>query len=481
MSVALCPPPVPPCAAGTTVVQGTNLDSAAPQGNAANGTATNVVSGLGTINSIRVSGLAQEINTATFASELRVRVTAPGGGTFDYTFTTSTAFPIGGTYLSEAGLEQIVPLQSGDGTWTVEVWESFDDGGPTSVDARWLGLCVTAANVASPPTVTNVAWTPSSIGTAVGGPFSTNASTITATVAAGNNPPSTNLVTRVDLSAMGGSATQQMFDDGTNGDATAADGIYSYTFTANNATPTGSFSTTVTASDDELRSATGASTLNIGAVVDLGTLDSASAVLQVDDAALGVGQIRWFSFTLGCEMNAADTEFFDLDTEGSAISDTELGLFDSVGTLIGSDDDGGNGLKSLLTYGTGSGILYDGVAANGNDGAVLAAGTYYLAVGEFNSIFASGFVVTGGDAAGTFDINLNTNLSCAACDGIDFNNDGLFPDTADIDDFLSVFSGGPCSNDPLCSDVDFNNDGLFPDTLDIDALLSVFSGGPCLF
>jgi hypothetical protein len=66
-----------------------------------------------------------------------------------------------------------------------------------------------------------------------------------------------------------------------------------------------------------------------------------------------------------------------------------------------------------------------------------------------------------------------------SCDGVDFNNDGLFPDTLDIDDFLSVFSGGPCSNDPLCGDVDFNNDGLFPDTLDIDALLSVFSGGPC--
>ncbi len=66
------------------------------------------------------------------------------------------------------------------------------------------------------------------------------------------------------------------------------------------------------------------------------------------------------------------------------------------------------------------------------------------------------------------------------CDSIDFNNDGLYPDTADIDDFLSVFSGGPCSNDPNCLDIDFNNDGLFPDTTDIDSLLSVFSGGPCL-
>ncbi len=66
-----------------------------------------------------------------------------------------------------------------------------------------------------------------------------------------------------------------------------------------------------------------------------------------------------------------------------------------------------------------------------------------------------------------------------SCDAIDFNGDGLFPDTADIDDFLSVFSGGPCSTG-TCGDIDFNNDGLFPDTLDIDSLLSVFSGGPCI-
>jgi hypothetical protein len=66
------------------------------------------------------------------------------------------------------------------------------------------------------------------------------------------------------------------------------------------------------------------------------------------------------------------------------------------------------------------------------------------------------------------------------CDSIDFNGDGLFPDTGDIDDFLSVFSGGSCTGDPNCGDLDFNNDCLFPDTSDIDSLLSVFSGGPCL-
>jgi len=64
------------------------------------------------------------------------------------------------------------------------------------------------------------------------------------------------------------------------------------------------------------------------------------------------------------------------------------------------------------------------------------------------------------------------------CDSIDFNGDGLFPDTADIDDFLRVFSGGTCSTG-ACADIDFNNDNLFPDTADISDLLTVFSGGPC--
>ncbi|MFO0830208.1 MAG: cytochrome c peroxidase [Phycisphaerales bacterium] len=65
------------------------------------------------------------------------------------------------------------------------------------------------------------------------------------------------------------------------------------------------------------------------------------------------------------------------------------------------------------------------------------------------------------------------------CDTIDFNQDGLFPDTADIDDYLSVFSGGPCLTG-ICNDVDFNNDGLFPDSDDLDQFLLVFSGGPCI-
>jgi beta-glucanase (GH16 family) len=65
------------------------------------------------------------------------------------------------------------------------------------------------------------------------------------------------------------------------------------------------------------------------------------------------------------------------------------------------------------------------------------------------------------------------------CDTLDFNRDGLFPDSTDIDDFLTVFSGGACSTPGPCGDVDYNNDGLFPDSTDIDSLLGVFSGNGC--
>jgi hypothetical protein len=64
------------------------------------------------------------------------------------------------------------------------------------------------------------------------------------------------------------------------------------------------------------------------------------------------------------------------------------------------------------------------------------------------------------------------------CDSIDFNRDGLFPDDADLLDFLSVLAGGECSTGN-CSSIDFNGDGLFPDDTDLIAFLTVLAGGDC--
>jgi len=90
-------------------------------------------------------------------------------------------------------------------------------------------------------------------------------------------------------------------------------------------------------------------------------------------------------------------------------------------------------------------------------------------------------------------IGLDCNLDCQVtaadascqqfpvlCDSIDFNNDGLFPDNQDLEDWYAVTGGGACSTG-YCNDIDFNNDGLYPDNFDTEAFVSVFGGGACVF
>lgn len=83
---------------------------------------------------------------------------------------------------------------------------------------------------------------------------------------------------------------------------------------------------------------------------------------------------------------------FSIDTFGS-LFDTELGLYSSVGILVASNDDAGGVLQSE--------IVLDG----------LDAGTYYLAVGEFDTVYNFGFDATStGAAGGDFVLNYNGNV-----------------------------------------------------------------------
>ncbi|MFO0830458.1 MAG: S8 family serine peptidase [Phycisphaerales bacterium] len=169
----------------------------------------------------------------------------------------------------------------------------------------------------------------------------------------------------------------------------------------------------------------------------------------------GSGHSVWYTFTPQCN------GLLGISTQGS-LYDTVLSVWSNCSvlqlptfqcsrtTLIACDDDSGAGTTSLI-----------------NNLSVTAGNDYLIKVAAYGTGNADRLV-------------FSTQFVCveSGCDSIDFNGDGLFPDTADIDDFLSVFSGGPCSTG-TCGDIDFNNDGLFPDTADIDSLLSVFSGGPC--
>lgn len=81
-----------------------------------------------------------------------------------------------------------------------------------------------------------------------------------------------------------------------------------------------------------------------------------------------------------------------VDTETSSGIDTEIALYDAFGNVLGSDDDGGTGSLSSLTF------------------QGLAAGTYYVVAGAFNTTFASNFNASTSDTAdaGTLYINAST-------------------------------------------------------------------------
>lgn len=81
---------------------------------------------------------------------------------------------------------------------------------------------------------------------------------LTATVVPGAAPPSTTLAVTGDLSSLGGSPTQQFFDDGiTGGDTVAGNNVFTFTITVNPATTTGAKSLPLTVMDAQARSGSG--------------------------------------------------------------------------------------------------------------------------------------------------------------------------------------------------------------------------------
>ncbi len=68
-------------------------------------------------------------------------------------------------------------------------------------------------------------------------------------------PPSTGITVTANLSGIGGTANQQFFDDGTNGDAVAGDNIFSYLATIPATANGGTFGIVATATDAQMRSA----------------------------------------------------------------------------------------------------------------------------------------------------------------------------------------------------------------------------------
>lgn len=113
----------------------------------------------------------------------------------------------------------------------------------------------TPRNTASPLNVCGGPTSPTAAGSAAPNPVYPGASLVLAVTATpGGNPISTGMTVSGDLTVFGGSNTQPFFDDGTNGDAVAADNVFTYTTTVpSDATP-GNKTVPVTVADAEGRS-----------------------------------------------------------------------------------------------------------------------------------------------------------------------------------------------------------------------------------
>ncbi len=126
---------------------------------------------------------------------------------------------------------------------------------------EWVGIDdinVTGSVVVEP---TN----PSGTGAAIPNSVESGAQVLlTVAVTRGEHPVSTGLNVTADLNVIGGSTTQPLFDDATNGDATAGDRTFSFLATVDNATAPGSKSLPVTIHDEQGR--TGSATISLAVV-----------------------------------------------------------------------------------------------------------------------------------------------------------------------------------------------------------------------
>lgn len=111
-----------------------------------------------------------------------------------------------------------------------------------------------------PPTNPTASASASPVSVEVGG-----TTLLTVAVTPGTNPASSGLVVTADLTAVGGSAKQTLYDDGTNGDVTPGDNTFSYLAMVPGGTSAGAKNLTISVSDLQQRTVT--ATINVTATV----------------------------------------------------------------------------------------------------------------------------------------------------------------------------------------------------------------------
>jgi uncharacterized protein len=153
---------------------------------------------------------------------------------------------------------------------------SRDDGGYIETDNNTndFSLGVPAPrNTSSPFYYGSGSTGPAGVGAAIPGSRLAGDSTLlTVAVTPGTNPASTGLVVTGDLSLIGGSNTQVFVDNGTNGDITPGDNIFSWTETIEPGTTAGLKSLGCSIVDAQFRFGVVSIELNVVEIIPIGTV-----------------------------------------------------------------------------------------------------------------------------------------------------------------------------------------------------------------
>ena len=105
----------------------------------------------------------------------------------------------------------------------------------------------------------------------------------------------------------------------------------------------------------------------------------------------------------------------------------------------------------------------------------IRGGSYSAALANQASTFRASSTVSG-PVSGL--VGFRVVAAAPACDSIDFNGNGVFPEDQDAVDYFTVLAGGACDTG-TCNDIDFNNNGVFPEDQDVFDFFNVLAGGNC--
>jgi predicted extracellular nuclease len=124
----------------------------------------------------------------------------------------------------------------------------------------------------------------------------------------GQNPASTGIVVIANLSPIGGSATQALYDDGSHGDALAGDNIFSLSTSVAAGTASGDKSIAIGVGDDQLRSASLLATLSVIEVLPIHAVQGSGLLSPYSGQTVAVEGIVTARKSNGFFVQSADAD-----------------------------------------------------------------------------------------------------------------------------------------------------------------------------